>query len=379
MSAPRIVHVGKFYPPFMGGIETHLETLCMQLRYRFDVQVIVSNDRREAQRDVRAGIPVTRLATPFSITSAPVSPSLAAAVNASGADLVHVHLPHPAAVLGLLASGYRGPLVVTYHSDVVRQRLMSALFHPLLHLLLRRASAILVTSPNYLATSPVLAAHRSRCRVIPYGISLERFGAPRDPRVPALRVRFGPRLVLAVGRLVYYKGFDVLLQAMAAVDGRLVLIGDGPLRGALEARVAESGLRDKVVFLGELQNEDAAPYFEAADVFVLPSIARSEAFGIVQLEAMASGTPVVNTRLDSGVPWVSQDGQTGLTVPVGDCDALAAAINRVLSDEALGARLGAGGRARVQEEFGDVRMGDRIAAVYQDVLAACGAPAEALS
>jgi rhamnosyl/mannosyltransferase len=363
---PRILQVGKFYPPHMGGIESHLEALCQQVRSRFDVQAVVCNHHPGTDEGERDGIPVLRLATPFAIANAPVSPGLAAAIRAARPDLVHIHLPHPGAVLGLAASRFRGPIVVTYHSDVVKQRIWSAVFHPILNALLRRAAAIIVASPPYLESSAVLAPHRDRCTIVPFGIPVERFESVDDEAVCRIRRRYGPRLVLGLGRLVYYKGFDVLLRAMPQVHGRLVLIGDGPLRGALEAQAAAAGLGDKVTLLGEVP--DPAPYFHAADVFALPSVARSEAFGIVQLEAMAAGTPVVNTALASGVPWVSRHMATGLTVPPADPGALADALNRLLEDHDLRARLGAAARARVAEEFRVELMGDRVAAIYEDAL-----------
>lgn len=368
MTLRRIVQVGKYYPPHMGGIETHLQALCGQLTRRFDVRVIACNHRPGRTEEVRDGIPVVRLSTPFAITTAPVSPALPSAIRAAAPELLHVHLPHPGGVLGVLASRYRGPVVVTYHSDVVRQRLMSAAFRPFLDALLERTSAILVTSAPYLESSPVLRAYAGKCRVVPYGIPIERFAAGDLERARQVRERFGPRLVLAVGRLVYYKGFDVLVEAMRHVDARLVIVGGGPLDSALRAQAAAAGVAGKITFLGELQNEEVAPFFAAADVFVLPSVARSEAFGIVQLEAMACGTPVVNTSLDSGVPWVSRHLETGLTVPPRDPRALASAIERLLADDDLRRRFGDAARARVRDEFSVGMMGDRVAAVYDAVL-----------
>lgn len=369
MSA-RVVQLGKFYPPYMGGIETHLEALCGQLQGRFDVHVLVCNGEPGTATEVRGGIPVTRLNRPFSITTAPVSPGLSAAIRRARPDLVHLHLPHPGGVLGLLASGYRGPLVLTHHSDVVRQRTMSAIFKPFLDMVMRRAGAIIATSPNYLATSPVLAPYRDRCHVVPYGIPLGQFAAPDAARAAEITARYGPRLLLAVGRLVYYKGFDVLVRAMRFVNGRLVIVGEGPLEASLRALAVSEGVAEKVTLLGEVQNTDVAPFFAAADVFVLPSVARSEAFGIVQLEAMASGTPVVNTSLDSGVPWVSRHDESGLTVPPNDPHALGAALERLLDDAPLRARLGAAARARAHAEFDVTVMGDRVAGLYRQVLGA---------
>jgi glycosyltransferase involved in cell wall biosynthesis len=362
----RVLQIGKFYPPHMGGIETHLENLCLEVRERFDVQVVACNHHPGTDVGERHGIPVHRLATPFAIANAPVSPGLAAAIRGARPDLVHLHLPHPGGVLGLAASRYRGPVVVTYHSDIVRQRIWSAIFQPILDPLLRRAKAIVVASPNYLESSPVLGRHRERCRVVPLGVRLESFDTVAPAAVARLREHYGPRLVLAVGRLVYYKGFEFLIRAMQRVRGRLLLIGGGPLRGALETQAAEAGVADRVTFIGEVA--DPAPFYHAAEVFVLPSIARSEAFGIVQLEAMACGTPVVNTSLPSGVPWVSPHMLTGLTVPPADAGALADAITKLLDDADLRARLGTAGRARVNAEFRVETMGDRIMRIYEDAL-----------
>jgi glycosyltransferase involved in cell wall biosynthesis len=362
----RVLQIGKFYPPHMGGIETHLENLCAQVRSRFDVQVVACNHHPGSVVGERHGILVHRLATPFAIANAPVSPGLAAAIRAAKPDLVHIHLPHPGGVLGLAASRYRGPVVITYHSDIVRQRIWSAVFQPIVDPLLRRAKTIIVASPSYIGSSPVLGRHRDRCRVVPLGVPVESFERVDPAAVAGIRQHYGPRLVLGVGRFVYYKGFEFLIRAMRQVDGRLVLVGSGPLRAALESQAAAAGVAGKVSFVGEVV--DLAPFYHAADVFVLPSVARSEAFGIVQVEAMACGTPVVNTSLDTGVPWVSPHMQTGLTVPPLNEQALADAITTLLDDDGLRRRLGDAGRARVRAEFGVELMGERVMRIYEDAL-----------
>ncbi len=290
-------------------------------------------------------------------------------IRRSDADIVHIHLPNPTAVLAYLASGHRGRLVVTYHSDTVRQKVLGPLFAPFLHTALRRASAIIATSPDYRRTSPVLARYLDRCHVIPYGIAVEQFERSDPAEVSKVRERYGERLILSVGRLVYYKGFEYLIRAMQQVRGRLIIIGDGPLRQPLQQLVADLGLGDKVVLAGEIQNADVTPYYHAADLFALASIARSEAFGIVQIEAMAAGIPVVNTSLDSGVPFVSLHNQTGLTVPPENPDALAAAINRLLDDRNLRQSLGDAARLRARQEFSLATMTSRTLALYETVAA----------
>ncbi|MEP7273463.1 MAG: glycosyltransferase [Acidobacteriota bacterium] len=291
-----------------------------------------------------------------------------AEIRRSDADIVHVHLPNPMATMAYLASRHRGKLVITYHSDVVRQKVMARAFRPILYRLLSRASAIIATSPNYIATSSVLRAFRDRCQVIPYGIPLEQFALSDKTKVESIRQKHGERLVLSVGRLVYYKGFEYLIRAMAKVNGRLLIIGDGPLRRSLEHLARELGVADRVVFLGELPNEATIPYYHAAELFALASIARSEAFGIVQLEAMACGKPVINTRLDSGVPFVSLDGVTGLTVQPRDAEALANAINTLLDDSELRSQYGAAARQRVRAEFSLDGMTGRMLQLYAQVV-----------
>lgn len=363
-----VLHLGKFYPPHMGGIETHLATLCGELRKSIGVQVIVANDGGELREEVLQGVPVSRVPTPFTLASTPLCPGMIGAIRRSRADLVHIHLPNPMAVMAYLASGHPGRLVVTYHSDTVRQRVLGALFEPFLHRALRGSAAIIATSPDYQRTSSILRLYFDRCHVIPYGIVLHQFEQCDPSAVQRVRAQHGERLVISVGRLVYYKGFEYLIQAMREVNGKLLIAGDGPLRGRLQELTRNLGLMDKVVFLGEIQNQDVVPYYHAAEVFALASVARSEAFGIVQIEAMAAGLPIVNTKLDSGVPFVSLHEQTGLTVPPRDAPALARAINHLLDNSDLGHSLGQAGRVRAQQEFSVATMASRTLSLYRSVL-----------
>jgi glycosyltransferase involved in cell wall biosynthesis len=220
------------------------------------------------------------------------------------ADIIHLHVPHPTALLTWLVSGAQGKLVVGYHSDIIRQRVSGKLIGPWQDLAYARAAAILGASPGIIAASPVLARHRERCVLVPYGLDLTRFGLIDPEAVAAVRRRFPGPLVLAVGRLIYYKGFEFLVRAMSGMStpATLLIIGEGPLRSKLEAEVVALGLTGRVHFLGNVP--DTTPYYQACDLFVLPSVARSEAFGLVQLEAMACGKAVINTQIEgSGVIW----------------------------------------------------------------------------
>ncbi len=367
MAELRVLQVGKFYPPEEGGMETHLEGLCQHLRDRVDVEVLVAARSRRTVHEVVEGVSVTRVGTWATIRSAPLCPDLRRLIRESPADVLHLHHPNPSAFLSYLASGHRGRLVVTYHSDVVQQRLLNIVFDPIVRAVLRRADAIIVSSQEYLDTSTMLERYRDRCVVIPMAIDPDGYAAADPAAVAAIRDRYGDRLVLAVGRLVYYKGLEFLIRAMPRIRGHALIVGQGPERDALAAEAVALGVADRVTLLGHVP--DTRPYYRAARVFAMPSHLRSEAFGIVQLEAMAAGLPVVNTQIPSGVPGVSVDGITGVTVAPGDPAALADAVNRLLDDPALAARLGAAGRRRVAERYTLDGMTERTLAVYANVVA----------
>jgi rhamnosyl/mannosyltransferase len=347
-------------------MESHLQALCHELKGRIKVEVVVSNEGRHTSEEFVDGIKMTRVGTLFDLAAAPVCPQTVRVIRDSKADLVHIHLPHPTAILAYLASGHRGRLIFTYHSDIVRQRVLSKLFCPILNYALRRADAIIVASPNYLESSHVLRKFKSRCQVIPFGIQLGDFDRVNPAEVEQIRNTFGPRIVLGVGRLIYYKGFEYLIRAMKDVEGHLLLLGTGPLHDDLRLEAERCGVSSRVSFLSNVS--DVIPYYHAADAFALPSIARSEAFGIVQLEAMACRTPVVNTRLDTGVTYVSVDGVTGLTVPPKNSDALAEALNTLLNNPDIGASYGDAGRKRVEAEFSLDVMTERTLLLYQEVM-----------
>jgi rhamnosyl/mannosyltransferase len=366
----KVLQVGKFYPPHMGGIETHLQVLSSRLRGAVDLRVIVASDGREGAEEVLDGVAVSRVPTWMTVASTPLCPGMIAKIRNCGADIVHIHLPNPAAVLAFLASGYRGRLVVTYHSDTVSQKFLGAMFEPFLHAALRRSAAIIATSPDYLRTSSVLASHRDRCDVIPLGVALEEYDHCDPAAVAEVRRQYGDKLILSVGRLVYYKGFEYLIRAMGDVPGVLLIVGDGPLLAQLSALAHETGVGERVHFLRRVDQARLVACYHAADVFVLPSTARSEAFGIVQIEAMAAGLPVVNTRLDSGVPFVSLHEETGLTVPPADSGALAAAINRLLEQRDLRQKLSDAARRRASAEFSVETMVSRTLSLYDRVMAA---------
>jgi len=365
-----VVQVGKFFYPYMGGIENHLYVLARELSSKVRLGVVVSNTTPRTVREVVDGVSVTRCGTLAKVASTPISPTMALTLSRRAYDVVHVHLPNPMGAASYLGSHKRRPhrLVVTYHSDIVRQRRLNVLYGPLVERLLSRADTVLATSQGLLDASPVLAKFRDKCRVVPYGIDLDQFQRTEErlAAARALRARYGGRpVLLAVGRLIYYKGFEYAIRALALVpEALLVIIGEGPLRSELEGLARSLGVAERVRFLGDVHNQLIAPHFLASDVYLLPSVAVSEAFGIVQIEAMASGVPVINTALASGVPYVSRDGESGFTVKPADTEALAVAVRRLLDDAELRKRFGEAGRLRAEREFSKEVLARRLLSIY---------------
>jgi len=215
-----------------------------------------------------------------------------------------------------------------------------------------------------------LEPHRDKIEIIPHGIDPVKHSVAEQDKVRNIQSMYGPRLVIAIGRFVSFKGFEFLIRAMQKVPGNLLLVGEGPLRGHLEGVARECGISGRVFFAGEIDNSEIVNYLSAAAVLSMPSISRAESFGIVQLEAMAVGIPVVNTSIDSGVLDVSLDGTTGITVPPGDSCALARALTTLLTNEELRQRMGAAGRARVRSEFSEEQMLIRTMRIYDEIVSA---------
>lgn len=361
-----IVHIGKYYTPHMGGMETHVRDLVSGLSASENVRVIVAGDSIRRHVDHLDGAIITRVPTLGVLASMPVTPTIPWELIKAKPTLVHVQVPNPAAAFAIVMARYRGPLVITHQSDTLGRKYLKKISDPFVNAMMRRADRIIVTSQRYLASSDELVPFTGKCRVIPMGIRLEKEREGIGADSARIVREYGPRLVLAVGRLVAYKGFVHLLEAMRMVDATLLLVGTGPLYAELNLAAQSYGVSRKVKFLGRV--DDLQQYYRASSIFVLPSISRAEAFGLVQLEAMAAGLPVVNTDVNSGVPEVSLDGVTGITVPPEDANSLAQALNRLMADAALRKRMGEAGKVRVHREFSPELMIERTLNLYEDVL-----------
>ncbi|HEV8396905.1 MAG TPA: sugar transferase [Vicinamibacterales bacterium] len=365
MNRLNVLHLGKHYPPVRGGIETVLEALCREARTRLAPRALVLGTTPRTVHDVVDGVPVTRVRSFGTVGAVALTPTLPWWLARASADVIVLHEPNPMALLAYALVRPRTPLVVWMHSEVIRPRWQYRLFYePLLNLALRRAARIVVASPPMLEARS-LAPFRDKCLVVPFGID----PAPYATAHALVRPVAAEPTVLFVGRLVAYKGVEVLLRALPGLPVRAVIVGDGPCRASLEALTAELGIADRVTFAGQVSDEARIEAYRAADVFVLPSISRQEAFGMVQLEAMLSGLPVVSTALPTGVPWVNQDGRTGLVVPPGDAAALRSALAHLAASPGLRRDLGAQGRARALATFTADQMCDGAFEVYREAAA----------
>ncbi len=364
----KILHVGKFYPPVEGGIEAVVSQLCEGTAGTWQVDVIVANDRSRTVRERRAGVRIARVAALGRVASVSICPTLPAYLWRSRYDCVILHEPNPLAACSLLLRTPGPSLIVWHHSDIGRPRWARVAYPVLQRALYRRAACVIVSSPRLAKTSRVVSS--ARCvAVIPYGIELgpEADSGTRAGEAAGGHHAGGPHF-LFVGRLVYYKGLDVLLRAMTSCDGVLRIVGDGPERRFLQSRIHELGLGSRVELMGHLSDEEVLRCYRDCDVFVLPSTETTEAFGVVQIEAMAAARPVISTNLPTGVPWVNQDGVTGLIVPPGDAAALASAMNRLGQDEALRRRMGLSARERAVREFSAERMISRFRDLVEQVV-----------
>ena len=367
----KVVHIFKdCYPPTTGGIEQHMSLLCNRLARTLDVTILAPSRCRRRMEESVDGVRIIRVPEFGRYASVPLCPTAPLELNRLRPDLVHLHFPNPMGDLTQLLGAFRAPFVIMYHADIIKQKAFVPLYSPILKLMFKKARKILFSAKENIDSAPFMAANRHKYAVIPFGIDVEAF-RPRGVEEEAaaeLRRELGNPAVLFVGAARYYKGLDVLLKAMVNVRGRLLLAGRGTEELPLKRMAAELGVAERVRFFGEVSPSRLRILLNAADIFALPSIDRCETFGIGQLEAMACSKPVVSTDLPTGVRSVNLHGVTGLVVAPGDPDALAGALNILVSNPSLRAEFGGAARRRVDSEFSADRMVSRTLEVYDEVL-----------
>ena len=371
MQKIRILQIAKFFYPHFGGMEKVVRDINLGLKEDVNMKVLACQVKGKGNKEIIDGIEVFRACTIGTYFSVPISftfPFLLKKIS-RGRDILHFHLPFPLAVMSYLLVRPKGKIVVWWHSDILKPKNLYKLYKPFLRRFLNKVDKIIVATPYHIKNSDVLKDFKDKCEVIPYGIDAEQFNFIDEikEKVKKIREKYGPKIILFVGRLIYYKGLEYLIQAMKSVDAKLLIIGEGHLKENLQKLVDKLKIENKVFFLGKVSNSGIVGYFYACDIFVLPSVEKTEAFGLVQLEAMACGKSVVNTNLPTGVPYVSLDKITGATVPPKDAKALAGAINNLLNNESLRKKYGENGRKRVEKKFTKKIMIKRVLNLYQNL------------
>ncbi|MEW6023863.1 MAG: glycosyltransferase family 4 protein [Pseudomonadota bacterium] len=368
----RVLHFYKtYYPDTVGGIEQVIRQMCVGTGRLGVTNTVLSLSREKNLRPIAfEGHTVHRVPLDFEIASNACSvASLGALARlAREADVVHYHFPWPFMDLAHFVARVRKPTVVTYHSDIVRQKSLLRLYQPLKHRFLRSVDAIVASSPNYLASSPVLAQYPAKTRVIPFGLDQTSYPQPDPARLAYWRERVGPKFFLFVGVLRYYKGLHVLLEAVAGTEYPVVIVGAGPEETALKAQAARLRLKN-VLFTGAIDEDDKVALLTLAYAMSFPSHLRSEAFGVSLLEGAMYGKPMISCEIGTGTTYINIDGETGLVVPPGDAAALRAAMGRLWNDPGLARAMGRRAAQRFEEVFTSEQMAAGYTALYREVLA----------
>jgi rhamnosyl/mannosyltransferase len=375
----KILNANKAYSEWVGGIETIVTNLSegMARREGITVEALVCshvNSWRTVRKSLN-GVSVTYVPRWGTLASLPISPGFFPSLARARADILHVHEPFPLVDLAMLLYppivSHFSRIVVSWYSDIIRQRWALPFYRPIIHRFLRTVDRILVSAPSLIDNSEFLTPYRDRCEVIPLGVNLDwvQHRDTRAGKVGEIRRKHGSPLVLFVGRLVYYKGVEYLIEAMSGLpEASLVIIGSGPLKAQVEGDIARFHLGQRVTVIPYAPPEDLYAFYEACDMLVLPSTERSETYGLVQVEAMACGKPVVNTNIGTGVNFVNQHGKTGFTVPPRNTQALAGAMRELIGNRDLALRFGEYAKQRALHEFSAETMVERTMRVFEHLL-----------
>lgn len=385
----RILHIGKYFPPIAGGIENFLCDLLPALsRKGIESALLVHEDWNSPYPPgTFDGIPAYRSVSFGTLLYAPISPgfpkAMHGAIHSFKPDLLHFHVPNTSAFWALvLPIAWRLPWIVHWHADVVASDLDRRMafayrgYRPVEQRLLARAHHIIATSQAYLKTSPSLRPWQEKCRVISLGLDPSRLPPPAEADRRWAQRQWGGGdgrgwRILAIGRLTYYKGHEFLIEAAADLPSscRILIVGEGDRRAALHKASREKGLEGRVILMGGLPDAALHALLDTCDCLCLPSVERTEAFGLVLLEAMRYGKPVVASDVEgSGIGWVVENGVSGILVPPADAGALSAAIQRMMENDGLRCDMARAALERFEQHFRIDRVAGRIAALYNEIL-----------
>jgi rhamnosyl/mannosyltransferase len=368
----RVLHFYKtYYPDSVGGVEQVIRQMCVSTgRLGITNHVLsLSRDQNLEPFDYE-GHTVHRVPLNVEVASNAVSVQAIGALArmAAQADVVHYHFPWPFMDMAHFLARIDKPTVVTYHSDIVRQKTLLKVYQPLRNRFLRSVDAIVATSPNYLASSAVLHGYRDKTRVIAFGLDKSSYPMPEQARLDHWRARVGQKFFLFVGVLRYYKGLHILLDAVAGTDYPVVIVGAGPIEAELKAHAARLGLKH-VQFVGAVDDHDKVALLDLCYAVAFPSHLRSEAFGISLLEGAMYGKPMISSEIGTGTTYINVHGETGLVVPPSDHEALRAAMQRLWNDPQMAREMGQRAEARYWQLFTSAQMAENYARLYEELVA----------
>jgi rhamnosyl/mannosyltransferase len=346
-----------FYPESHGGVEQALFEMAYHDK---DAEVLTLSVSPGLK--LFNGIRVFAAKRWFSISSCCVGLGLIAHLRKKHTQIIHCHFPWPFADFAYLIAGKRRPLVITYHSDIIKQRFLAQAYKPLMRWFLNRADRIVATSPNYLASSPILQSYSSKVEVIPLGISESNYPKVNNKTNKALKMQYGSDFMLFIGALRYYKGLEHLINASRSLPFKVLIAGTGGEEKKLKA-LAKSLDVTNVHFLGFVTDEEKMALLSLCRAVVFPSHLRSEAFGVTLLEGMMAKKPLISCEINTGTSYVNINGVTGHVIPPGDVKSLRNAMLDLWENPAKAKAFGAAARARFEEKF----TGEKMAHSYKNL------------
>jgi rhamnosyl/mannosyltransferase len=363
----KILEVNKYYYPWIGGVETAVAQLAegLNLKKDVEVQVLCCAKKDLPENEVINEVQVSRCKIWKTLFKMPISWSFFKKfkLKSSTADIVVLNHPFPLAFFAYALYRPNSHVVVHYHADIVKQKRIAILINPLLKWVLKKSKKIIVSNPNIINTSFYLEKFKEKCVTIPFGVDLEKVNCIPQEKVDRIKSLYGRKFILFAGRLAEYKGVRYLIDAVKKIDVPLVIIGEGEMSTEIENYISKLNLRHRIHVVTPQPQEELYAFFKSATTVVLPSIHKSEAFGIVLIEAMACGTPVISTELGTGTSFVNVDGQTGFVVAPRNSEQLENAILKIVNNEDTCRKLGLQAMERVKYFFSL----DRVLGMYHSV------------
>jgi rhamnosyl/mannosyltransferase len=370
----KVLQIGKFYYPIMGGVETVAFDIAEILNQKGIVcDILCTNINHKTVYDTINGYKVFRAGIFGDVFSTQLSLKYIILLRKiiNNYDILHVHLPNPLANIAImLANIHNKKIVIHWHSDIIKQKNILKFYRPFQSWLLNKADVIIGTTQDYIENSQDLSAYQGKCVAIPIGIDPDRLCSDNE-LIKQIRTKYAnKKIILSLGRHVYYKGLQYLIEAAKFLDEEYVILigGEGPLTSELAHSIIANNVQNKVVLLGKIDRYELGSYFAACDLFCLPSIMKSEAFGVVQIEAMSFGKPVIATKIDgSGTSWVNKHESSGINVDIMDPVQLADAIKKITGDKALYQQYSTSARQRFTEYFHREVMLNKIIDIYKSL------------